>query len=251
VHLRIKLKPILITGIISIVAFSYVVFVGLYKTPPFKQLQQLKRLFVSRENEKSKYSPYSRENEKSKCSTCYLEKKSMFEQHGKQSKIVMVGDSITARANWQELLDRHDIINRGICGDTTSGILNRTVSIFSAKPQTIFYMAGINDINEGVAIEQIINNVNEFIRITRKNNIKVIVQSVLLTDSVSMNNKVHMVNEQLIGICQKNNVTFIDINKALGSEKNDKLNLQHTYDGIHLNGTAYGLWVNELKKYLA
>jgi len=44
-----------------------------------------------------------------------------------------------------------------------------------------------------------------------------------------MNKKVHMLNEQLIGICQKNNVAFIDINKILGSDKNEKLNPQHTY----------------------
>jgi len=160
-------KPILITSTISVLAFSYGVFVGVYHMPPYKKLHQLKRLFIFRENEKVKYSLHSRVNEMNMCSACYLEQKSLFEQHGKQSKIVMVGDSLTARAQWQEVLDRHDIINRGICSDTTSGILNRTDSIFNAKPQTIFYMAGINDIYNGVTVEQIINNIDEFIRITK------------------------------------------------------------------------------------
>ena len=41
-----------------------------------------------------------------------------------QADIVMLGDSMTEFAEWNELLGRNDVVNRGIRGDITEGMLN-------------------------------------------------------------------------------------------------------------------------------
>ena len=41
----------------------------------------------------------------------------------------MLGDSITDEAQWDELLNSTTIQNRGISGDTTSGVLDRLNSM--------------------------------------------------------------------------------------------------------------------------
>ena len=41
----------------------------------------------------------------------------------KDGSVIMLGNSITASCNWSELFGVDNVINRGIGGDTTEGIL--------------------------------------------------------------------------------------------------------------------------------
>ena len=55
----------------------------------------------------------------------YKHKKEQFETLANVDRYdtVMLGDSITDEAQWDELLNSSTIQNRGISGDTTSGVL--------------------------------------------------------------------------------------------------------------------------------
>ena len=63
------------------------------------------------------------------------------------NKIVFLGNSIIeAGENWNEKFGVDNIVNRGISGDFTEGILVRLDEIIYYKPLAVFILIGINDI---------------------------------------------------------------------------------------------------------
>ena len=64
-----------------------------------------------------------------------------------QGKIVFLGNSITeAGGDWNVRFGTSNIVNRGISGDITEGVLNRLDEIIHYKPIALFLLIGINDI---------------------------------------------------------------------------------------------------------
>ena len=61
------------------------------------------------------------------------------------------------------------------------------------------------------------------------------------------NEKVEVLNEKLKSYAKENNLTFIDLNKILAPNKT--LKNEYSNDDLHLNGKAYKLWTQEIKKY--
>ena len=82
---------------------------------------------------------------------------------GGKADIVFIGDSQTDRCEWAELIGRCGIVNRGIDGDTTDGVLNRLDEIISLKPNKLFIMIGGADFIIGRTIPQIEENYKKII----------------------------------------------------------------------------------------
>ena len=62
------------------------------------------------------------------------------------NKIVFLGNSIIeAGNNWNEKFGVDNIVNRGISGDYTAGVLKRLDEIIFYKPNAVFLMIGINE----------------------------------------------------------------------------------------------------------
>ncbi|CEG61063.1 hypothetical protein HRQ65_01095 [Tatlockia micdadei] len=165
---------------------------------------------------------------------------------------VLVGDSITAAWPWQNLLAKKDIVNRGVSGDTSALILQRMDGILSVRPKKAFLMFGINDFGRGADTEQVFNNYKKIIEILQNAKIKVIVSSTIKCSTNQfylqpqvINKKVDALNVKLKDFCQKNGITFVDINERL-SDPNGGLNEKYTVDGVHLNYAAYQEWAKLL-----
>src|SRR5689334_15360465 len=75
-----------------------------------------------------------------------------------KNAIVFLGNSITERGAWSELLPGQPIMNRGIGGDNTFGVLARLERVAKAQPKKLFLLIGINDLSRGLPKEVIINN---------------------------------------------------------------------------------------------
>jgi lysophospholipase L1-like esterase len=162
-----------------------------------------------------------------------------------ENGIVMLGDSITAGVEWNELLGIPDIANRGIGSDTTEGFYNRLENIYKIKPKICFIMGGINDIGYGIPVETILQNIEMIIEGLHENGIKPIIQSTLYVSNKvenwrDKNNNVDKLNNGLKNICVKNGIIFVDINGTLSA--NGSLIDRYTYDGVHLNGSGYNEW---------
>lgn len=181
----------------------------------------------------------------------YKHRKSQFEvlALNEKYKTIMLGDSITDEGQWDELLNNDTIQNRGISGDTTDGVLDRLDSI-NKNIEKVFIMIGVNDIMRGKSVDEIYTNYLKIIQVFKEKNIKVHIQSTLYigeTRKANFNSKVEVLNEKLKNYAKENNLTFIDLNKILAPNKT--LKNEFSYDELHLNGKAYNLWTQEIKRY--
>src|SRR5690606_18724659 len=77
----------------------------------------------------------------------------------KHGEVIFLGNSISDGAEWSELFNSSNVINRGISGDKTSGILNRIDEIVRRKPSKVFLLIGTNDLEHKVSIKEILNNI--------------------------------------------------------------------------------------------
>jgi lysophospholipase L1-like esterase len=167
-----------------------------------------------------------------------------------ENGIVMLGDSITAGVEWNELLGMPNIANRGIGSDTTEGFCKRLENIYKIKPEICFIMGGINDIGYGIPVEKILENIGIIIEGLSKNGIKPVIQSALYVSAKAdnwkkTNNNVDKLNSGLKNICVKKDITFVDINGTVSA--NGSLAEEYTYDGVHLNGSGYNEWKKLIK----
>ena len=196
-----------------------------------------------------------------KYSTYYHHKKTLFELlPNLENEIIFLGNSITDGGEWSEFLQNDRVINRGISGDVTEGILYRLDEITESKPLQVFLMIGTNDLALGSTKEITFNNickiVNEIRNLSPKT--EVIVQSIfpvnLIYEKFSGHTrnteKIKWINRELSAWCSKNEIVFVDIFQVLKNENDDLLNPDYTYDGLHLNGKGYQVWVNKIRPYV-
>ena len=163
-------------------------------------------------------------------------------------KIVMLGDSHTYRVNWHELLDIESVLNRGIDGDTSAGILARLDSIERLKPKYIFLLGGYNDFRKGYLPNSVFNNFKTVLERIEAKGITPIVQSTLYEATGKYSNEITLLNRKLKDYCLMNKITFINLNKKLSKEQS--LQKFYTYDDIHLNAKGYMVWKEEIQKVL-
>ncbi len=181
----------------------------------------------------------------------YLHKKSQFEmlEQNDKYKTVMIGDSITDGGLWNELLNNDLIQNRGIAGDTTDGVLDRLNSVNKNLKQA-FIMIGINDFFQEKSVDYVFSNYLKIIENLQQKGIKVYIQSTLFVGEgkpAKYNEKIEALNEKLKNYAKENNLIFIDLNKQLAPNKT--LKNEFSYDELHLNGKAYKIWTETIKKY--
>jgi len=162
-------------------------------------------------------------------------------------EIIMLGDSLTSKANWKELLNHDNILNLGMNGDTTKDILNRIDTVIEIKPKVVFLMAGINDMSYSINIEEIFKNYTDILEILLLHKIKVIVQLTLYTTMLPFNKKVTCLNKMLIEYCNKNMIEYIDLNHSFCDE-NNTLKQELTTDGLHLGLKAYKAWAYKINQ---
>jgi len=173
----------------------------------------------------------------------------MIDYKGK-AEIVMFGNSITARGNWNVLLNRNDIKNSGIDGFTTSHFVLLIKShVVAYKPKICFLEGGINDIMVGIPVSRIKSNYISLVDGLTKNNITPIVQSTLYQENNPQSKiQVDSLNNFLARYCKTNGITYLDINSKL-STKNG-LKPEYSLDGTHINKEAYKVWAKEINEIL-
>ena len=161
---------------------------------------------------------------------------------------VMLGDSLTEAANWDELIPGANIINRGISGDTCEGLLKRLDEVISRRPKRVFILCGTNDVGAEVPDDRVAATVAEMAKALRAAGAEPIIQSVPLTSWSSRNTRTGTLNDRLRAAAREMNLRYIDLNPALAP--GDRLLPHLTTDGVHLTGAAYRLWADEIRKSL-
>jgi lysophospholipase L1-like esterase len=165
-------------------------------------------------------------------------------------RIVMLGDSLTAWGDWQTLLNRKDIANKGKAGDTSGDVLERMEVIYRLKPQVAFVMIGINDILQDRSVENIFGNYQKIIAGLLTHNIRPVIQATLfLAGPDHRNGQVMALNQKLKSFAGVRKILFLDLNRVLAPS--NQLLDSFTNDGLHLSDAGYQAWKNEMVRFIS
>jgi lysophospholipase L1-like esterase len=159
--------------------------------------------------------------------------------------IAMLGDSLTAQGNWQQLLGNR-VANLGESGSTTIGIMERAEMV-PASVRTVFLMGGVNDLRYGTGSEEIAQNLERIVATLQPR--RVYLQSVLMTSDMDLNQRIDDVNARLHDFCEAGACTYVDLNEVIAPT--GSLHPEMTVDGTHLKPPAYALWAARIAPLLA
>ena len=218
-------------------AFGWGVYVGVYKAFPYDLVYELKQLVK----------PSALANERNGESR----RISQFEFVNSKADVVLIGDSITEGAIWNEFFPQYRLLNRGIGGDTASDIQQRIDSIVSTEPKYAFIMVGINDIYQNISVKDIFGNYVEIVRKLQENDIVVVIQSTIQCELSKCGqkrvSKVNELNVLLSSFASKNDIQYLNLGKLAD---NRGLDASLATDGVHLNIEGYAVWIDALSPKL-
>lgn len=168
-------------------------------------------------------------------------------------RLVFIGDSLTEYFDWQSRFPECDVINLGISGETTEGLLGRTDRIISSIkcPDYIFIMTGINNI----AMEDF-DIIDTYKKIVSELSSKfkdavIVVQSILPVNLYWIDNGViKVLNRRLQDIAKEFNAEYLNI-FSLFVDANGRPNDSYLLDdGVHLSNAGYDVWAKEVEGFL-
>lgn len=174
-----------------------------------------------------------------------------------KGKIIFLGNSITEGGPWRELTGNNEIVNRGIGGDITFGVLQRLDDIIGRQPSKLFILIGINDIGKDIPDAVIADNVRRIIKNVQAGSPGTVIylQSVLpVNPSVKgfpqhYDKEDHVVNVNRLLREVANDVQCHFINLyPLFIDEQQRLSKDLTHDGLHLHRKGYERWVAFLKE---
>ncbi len=184
----------------------------------------------------------------------YLTRTEYFLADSSQKSIVMLGNSLTSRMDWNKLLNRHDIANRGIGSDITEGFVNRMNTVVALNPKICFVEGGVNDLARRIPDDEIIKNLKLVIHTLESDSIIPVLTTVtyVSTDyrrARLFNRKVKRLNKALLFMAAQSNVDVIDLNPSLTDGR--YLKKEHSEpDGIHLKLYSYIIWRDKIVEIL-
>ncbi len=168
----------------------------------------------------------------------------------KQKPVAFFGDSITFGADWQRLFPDVPVVNRGISGDTTLGLLERQEEVIALRPRQIFLMIGTNDLCFNRPIGKVIENYDRILNRFRTElpATPVFVQSILPfndkmypSNGLRKNKNIFELNKRLKLLARKHGYVYSRSDSGIYRTE-WQFAAQYTYDGLHLNDSAYLVW---------
>jgi len=169
--------------------------------------------------------------------------------------IVFLGDSMTDEGDWSKLFPNSPVVNRGIGGDTTLGVLNRLNQVIALKPSQIFLMIGTNDLCFDRSIPDTMINYRKILNRlhTELPDTTIYIESVLPFNEtifpsagLRTNSNIKQLNVEIKKLAQVYNDPYIDLAPVFSDPKG-RLPANYTIDGLHLTDSGYLLWREQIK----
>ncbi len=170
------------------------------------------------------------------------------------ASVVMLGDSLTERAQWHEITGCHFVANRGIGADDSAGVLRRLGDVVKLKPSAVFLNIGVNDVASNVPTEKIVDNVRQIVeRLTaeRAHIFLTLVLPVTQSYSRKINPKIDELNAGYKKLAERqNNVSILDFRRETQADDGALIE-ELSIDGIHLSPAGYRVWRDAIKDQVA
>jgi len=182
-----------------------------------------------------------------------------------EKRVVFMGNSITeAWVNYSpQFFSENNYIGRGISGQVTHQMLLRfRADVIALKPKAVVILAGTNDIaqNAGpVSLEEIADNIKSMAEIALKNDIRVVLCSVLPAKDYpwkpKMNplEKIPKLNQMLFDYTQrKPNVFYLDFYEAMVDDEGGLEVPKYTSadDLVHPNKAGYDMMEALIQRFM-
>ena len=182
----------------------------------------------------------------------YVEAKAdLFARSSVRPETIMLGDSLTEMGIWAELLEGLSVVNRGISGDDSAGVLRRLPEVLARHPRVICLEIGSNDLQQAVPMERVLENIRTITADASEAGSLVILQSVPFVVAgywPDINDAAKSLNARLRDLANGVQIRFFDLNSILADS--EALDPRNSYDGLHLNVRGYLLWTAALAPVL-
>lgn len=187
-------------------------------------------------------------------------------------RIVALGDSLTVGENEFDLSDSDDyasypryleilaqehlrgrqtrtevnVINKGMCGDLTSGMVERfSQDVVEEKAEYVIILGGTNDVGWGVDEAMIARNLTTMYDMALNKGIVPVacsVPSILGFDGLIPPRL--RLNSMIRTEAGKRKIAFVDLFAATAEPRSDRLSEKYSADGLHLNAKGYR-WIGQ------
>jgi lysophospholipase L1-like esterase len=176
-------------------------------------------------------------------------------------KLLCIGDSLTfgyeteRSKRWTHLLEKElniEVINAGINGDTTTGILSRFMPLLrDFKPSHVLIFGGTNDLWFGLKNEFIISNIYAMCKQALHFKVFPIVgiptpcynYEELNVIGENYAERINQFQDNLIELCSKKEIIFVNFNSEINQD-------YFMEDGIHYNERGHIFIMKQLKERL-
>lgn len=171
--------------------------------------------------------------------------------------VAVLGDSLTERAEWWELLGR-PVANRGIAGDTIADVRARLDDVVALAPRVVFVLIGVNDLLAGAAPEVVAGDHAALLAELRRRlpGARIVAQSLLpIRDDIVARDEslttatVQRANRLLARGAAAAGADWLDVAAGLAGAGGE-LDPRFSSDGIHLSAAGYRVWAEALRRYL-
>lgn len=179
-----------------------------------------------------------------------LEARAVTRGQGGNRLAILLGDSLSLWFPSDRLPSEQLWLNQGVSGDTTQQILHRLPAFKQTRPSTIYVMAGVNDLKQGVTDNEILWNFQRIVGSLKQAHpqAKIIIQSILPTRSATISNqRIQALNQRLAAIALRTGALYVDLYPQFLDETG-QLQPAFTTDGLHLSSDGYETWRLALKQ---
>lgn len=177
------------------------------------------------------------------------EAKAVAKGQGSNPLTILLGDSLSMWFPSERLPGSQLWLNQGISGENSGQILRRLSAFSQTRPDTIYVLAGINDLRQGASDAIILKNIRQIVQRLRQNHpqAQVVLQSILPTRlSAIPNPRIRNLNQQIALIAQQEGAGYLNLH-SLFTDEQGQMQQDLTTDGIHLSRHGYEVWQEALR----
>lgn len=228
-----KLFILVISSLVLFFSLFLISFISIFTNSDYEQRKEIQITFEEYYN--SKVEQYKIEN-----------------VQANNIDVVFLGDSLTDGCDVSKYYPTYKCLNRGISGDTTTGLLKRLdESLYQVETKAVVMLIGANNLhNMFDDYEDILKSFQEHIK-----DVPVIILSLssMGRDWAKNNDLAIENNIKIKELANKYNYYFIDIYNPLLDEETGKIREDYTTDGGHFTHAGYMVvtsLVNEKLNYI-